>query len=313
MRRLRAHDPARGARHRLRDARRRRARRLRALSRARRGRWLGPCRSRRRWRSRGPSPAPPRPRASRPDPGLRAAGASGGCRGAGDGAGAAARADPDPPPTPTPKPEPEIADTSERRIRRAIERFNESDEVRVVAGLMRSLGEPTRLSRTSRPSPPGRGVTVAWELSWYRWEVAPDSGADAVREVAKGDEISELEGGEPGGTRPSTARAGCGDHTARSQRRRRLARQSGPGGGRGRRRRPPTVRSSRSAARRSARRPTTSPSTAPCCSGIELARALGRRGGRAGRRLRADRAPGPRRVQVKQQHLRPLHASALKG
>lgn len=90
-----------------------------------------------------------------------------------------------------------MPETPEPRIRRAIERFNESDEARVVAGLMRSLGEPTAAVEDVSAKPARAQVTIAWELSWYRWEVAPDDDAQAVRQVAKGDKISELEGGEP--------------------------------------------------------------------------------------------------------------------
>jgi hypothetical protein len=34
---------------------------------------------------------------------------------------------------------------------------------------------------------------VAWELSWYQWEVGANGGDESVREVAKGDEVSELD------------------------------------------------------------------------------------------------------------------------
>ena len=78
-------------------------------------------------------------------------------------------------------------------MRRAVERFNSSEERRKVAGLIRSLGEP---QAGVRPDPRRQLalVTVAWELSWYQWEVSADGdGADElVREVAKGAEISEL-------------------------------------------------------------------------------------------------------------------------
>ena len=107
----------------------------------------------------------------------------------------AARPQPERPATPKPPPEP--AETPERRIHRAIERFNQSDQVRVVAGLMRSLGEPTAAVEDVSAKPARAQVTVAWELSWYRWEIAPDGDVQAVRRVAKGDEVSELEGGEP--------------------------------------------------------------------------------------------------------------------
>ena len=45
-----------------------------------------------------------------------------------------------------------------------------------------------------RPDPPRQLalVTVAWELSWYQWEVGANGDDESVREVAKGDEVSEL-------------------------------------------------------------------------------------------------------------------------
>jgi hypothetical protein len=75
----------------------------------------------------------------------------------------------EPPPPPTP-----------------LEVFNGSSEVRKVAGLRRSLGDPRVCIR------PGEGggvlVIVAWDLSWYRWSVRDGS----VKQLAKGNEISEL-------------------------------------------------------------------------------------------------------------------------
>jgi hypothetical protein len=79
----------------------------------------------------------------------------------------------------------------EALMSQAVKRFNDSDERRKVAGLVRSLGEPRAAVRPDA----GRQmtlVTVAWELSWYQWEVGGDGRGDPVREVAKGDEVSEL-------------------------------------------------------------------------------------------------------------------------
>jgi hypothetical protein len=84
----------------------------------------------------------------------------------------------------------------EALMRRGVQRFNGSDETRKVAGLIRSLGEP----RAGVSADAGRQlalVTVAWELSWYQWEVSSDGNGDPVREVAKGDEVSELAEEEP--------------------------------------------------------------------------------------------------------------------
>ena len=81
----------------------------------------------------------------------------------------------------------------EALMRRAVERFNSSEERRKVAGLIRSLGEP---QAGVRPDPRRQLalVTVAWELSWYQWEVGADGdGEEPVREVAKGAEVSQLD------------------------------------------------------------------------------------------------------------------------
>jgi hypothetical protein len=68
-----------------------------------------------------------------------------------------------------------------------LEVFNASSEVRKVAGLQKSLGEPRVCVR---PQDEGGGelVIVAWDLSWYRWVIRGTS----VKQVAKGNEISEL-------------------------------------------------------------------------------------------------------------------------
>ncbi len=73
-------------------------------------------------------------------------------------------------------------------MRRAVERFNGSDERRKVAGLIRSLGEPRAAVRPDAARQMAL-VTVAWELSWYQWEVSADGDGESVREVAKGDEV----------------------------------------------------------------------------------------------------------------------------
>jgi hypothetical protein len=80
----------------------------------------------------------------------------------------------------------------QRLMRRALDRFNASEEARKVAGLIRSLGEPHASVKTA---PGGDGtvlVTVAWELSWYQWEVGGDPEGGTVIEVAKGTELTEL-------------------------------------------------------------------------------------------------------------------------
>ena len=82
----------------------------------------------------------------------------------------------------------------EALMRRAVERFNQSEERRKVAGLIRSLGEPNAAVQPDQRRQLAL-VTVAWELSWYQWEVGADGEGDdgePVREVAKGAELSDL-------------------------------------------------------------------------------------------------------------------------
>jgi hypothetical protein len=67
-----------------------------------------------------------------------------------------------------------------------LEVFNASPEAHKVAGLRRSLGEPRVSVRELVGG--ARLITVAWDLSWYQWNV---DGED-VKQVAKGNEISEL-------------------------------------------------------------------------------------------------------------------------
>ncbi|HEY7150829.1 MAG TPA: hypothetical protein VH391_04035 [Solirubrobacterales bacterium] len=99
----------------------------------------------------------------------------------------ASKADPAPQAQPAPKPR----RGPEAIMRAAVERFNSSEEPHKVAGLIRSLGEPQAAVRPD-PSRQLALVTVAWELSWYQWEVSANGDDESVREVAKGNEVSEL-------------------------------------------------------------------------------------------------------------------------
>jgi hypothetical protein len=83
--------------------------------------------------------------------------------------------------------------TRERLLRLAVDAFNAGPGPRKIAGLVRSLGEP---HVAVRPDGAAKAlVTVAWELSWYQWDVDLRDEAE-VREVRKGSELSELESDE---------------------------------------------------------------------------------------------------------------------
>lgn len=76
----------------------------------------------------------------------------------------------------------------------ALEAFNVSDHRRTVAGLTRTLGPPraTAVAVRSKSGFPGVRLTVAWEITWYQWEVTPGERGPEVRESGKGDTIEQL-------------------------------------------------------------------------------------------------------------------------
>lgn len=84
------------------------------------------------------------------------------------------------------------AEPPERRIRRALDRFNRSEHRRTVEGLTRSLGNPRVAAVTPAEAPDQVRLTVAWELSWYQWKVEFTDGDTAVRALRNGKEVSEL-------------------------------------------------------------------------------------------------------------------------
>jgi hypothetical protein len=91
---------------------------------------------------------------------------------------------------PAAAPEPEPAGTT---VADAVAAFNGSDHRRTVAGLTRTLGPPRATALVRK----GAGVetvrlTIAWEITWYQWEVAPSAGGHEVRESGKGDTIDQL-------------------------------------------------------------------------------------------------------------------------
>jgi hypothetical protein len=75
----------------------------------------------------------------------------------------------------------------------AADLFNESAFRRTIAGIAKSLGAPKAsivpLSGTSAEVV----LTVAWDISWYQYRVAPDSG-QPVRLAERGHDPLELEG-----------------------------------------------------------------------------------------------------------------------
>jgi len=80
----------------------------------------------------------------------------------------------------------------ELKIARALEVFNAGMHQRRVAGVARSLGEPSVTARPAAESSSCVSIVVAWELCWYRYEVDLGDEAAGVRVVAEGTQLDEL-------------------------------------------------------------------------------------------------------------------------
>lgn len=86
-----------------------------------------------------------------------------------------------------------IPTNADMKVVRGIELFNASQHCRTIAGVSRSLGAPLV---SVRPSPTEGSIVwifVAWELSWYQFEVDLADEAAGVRMVERGSELDELD------------------------------------------------------------------------------------------------------------------------
>jgi hypothetical protein len=85
-----------------------------------------------------------------------------------------------------------VPTNAEVKVERAVEIFNDSEHRRTIAGIARSLGEPW-VNVTVGSSPSEVSVVVAWELSWYHYNVDLGVEIDPVTLAGKGHELDELE------------------------------------------------------------------------------------------------------------------------
>jgi hypothetical protein len=79
------------------------------------------------------------------------------------------------------------------RLEQAVILFNASQAGRTTAGLTRSLGRPTVSVGAAAGSAGLARITVAWELCWYQWGVDLDDERRGVFEIAKGEDIEQLD------------------------------------------------------------------------------------------------------------------------
>ena len=81
---------------------------------------------------------------------------------------------------------------ADQKVSAAMDAFNHSEHPRTIAGVARSLGLPTVSVRPVTGRAAGVNIVVAWELSWYRYEVDLAEEIDPVQIAAQGAELDEL-------------------------------------------------------------------------------------------------------------------------
>jgi hypothetical protein len=86
-----------------------------------------------------------------------------------------------------------VPTNADLKVARAVELFNGSEHPRTVMGVSRSLGAPVVAVRPSLTEGSVVTIVVAWELSWYRYEVDLGNEAAGVRVTEQGSELSELD------------------------------------------------------------------------------------------------------------------------
>lgn len=73
----------------------------------------------------------------------------------------------------------------------SVETFNDSPYRGTVSGISKSLGQARVSVVAFGGRRPGAAITIAWDLSWYRYLVEP-GGVPAVRLDERGDSLAEL-------------------------------------------------------------------------------------------------------------------------
>ncbi len=86
-----------------------------------------------------------------------------------------------------------IPTNADMKVARAIELFNVSQHCRTISGVSRTLGAPLISVRPSLTEGSIVTVVVAWDLSWYRFEIDLADEVAGVRQTAQGAELGELE------------------------------------------------------------------------------------------------------------------------
>ncbi len=76
---------------------------------------------------------------------------------------------------------------------RAVAVFNAGENPRTISSLSRTLGAPVVSVRPSASEGSIVSIVVAWELSWYGFEVDLADEGSGARLIAQGSELAELD------------------------------------------------------------------------------------------------------------------------
>ncbi|MDO9408553.1 hypothetical protein [Patulibacter sp.] len=87
-----------------------------------------------------------------------------------------------------------VTTSGARMTARAIDLYNHSDHPRRLAGIARTLGAPWVTVRTIEGS--RVQIVLAWELTWYRFELDLAREADGVRATGQGTSLQDLTPGD---------------------------------------------------------------------------------------------------------------------
>jgi len=90
------------------------------------------------------------------------------------------------------EPHAEMPHAEQLPVERAVETFNASEFPRRIAGVARSLGVPEVSIWSAEHHHEVVRILVAWELSWYRYEVDLTEESPAAKVIGQGSELSDL-------------------------------------------------------------------------------------------------------------------------
>ncbi|MEV4420035.1 hypothetical protein AB0L40_08675 [Patulibacter sp. NPDC049589] len=88
----------------------------------------------------------------------------------------------------------QVTTSGARMTARAIDLYNHSEHPRRLAGIARTLGAPWVTVRTVEGS--RVQIVLAWELTWYRFDLDLAREADGVRQTGEGTSLQDLTPGD---------------------------------------------------------------------------------------------------------------------